>query len=249
MRKKIIAGNWKMNNSNIETLSLLDELLKCNFSKKVRIIVSPSFTQLSLVSEKLKKSNIEVASQNMHSANKGAFTGEVSSLMIKSSDVFICILGHSERRTYFNETNEILKEKVDQAIKENIEIIFCVGEKLSDRKSKNHFEYIKHQLEKTIFLQSKDSLRNIIIAYEPIWAIGTGETASPEQVQEMHLYIRNLISKKYNTILADSVSILYGGSVKPSNANDIFSQPDVDGGLIGGASLNSKDFAAIVNAL
>ena len=248
MRQKIVAGNWKMNNSNTESLSLLQELLNFNFPKDIRIIISPPYTQLGLVNEKLEKSNIEVASQNMHFADNGAYTGEISSSMIKSSGVFISILGHSERRTYFNETDESLKEKVDKAINENIEIIFCVGEELSDRNSGNHFEHIKIQLEKTVFLQPADSWKKIIIAYEPIWAIGTGETASPKQVQEMHLFIRNIISENYSKTLADSISIIYGGSVKPSNANDIFSQSDVDGGLIGGASLKSKDFAAIVNA-
>jgi len=248
MRQKIIAGNWKMNNSNTESLSLLQELLNFNFPKDIRIIISPPYTQLGLVNEKLEKSNIEVASQNMHFADNGAYTGEISSSMIKSSGVFISILGHSERRTYFNETDESLKEKVDKAINENIEIIFCVGEELSDRNSGNHFEHIKIQLEKTVFLQPAESWKKIIIAYEPIWAIGTGETASPKQVQEMHLFIRNIISENYSKTLADSISIIYGGSVKPSNANDIFSQSDVDGGLIGGASLKSKDFAAIVNA-
>jgi triosephosphate isomerase len=248
MRQKIVAGNWKMNNSNTESLSLLQELLNFNFPKDIRIIISPPYTQLGLVNEKLEKSNIEVASQNMHFADNGAYTGEISSSMIKSLGVFISILGHSERRTYFNETDESLKEKVDKAINENIEIIFCVGEELSDRNSGNHFEHIKIQLEKTVFLQPAESWKKIIIAYEPIWAIGTGETASPKQVQEMHLFIRNIISENYSKTLADSISIIYGGSVKPSNANDIFSQSDVDGGLIGGASLKSKDFAAIVNA-
>ena len=248
MRKKIIAGNWKMNNTNSKSKILLEELLGYNFPTDTRVIVSPSHTQLGFVSDKLKNSNIEVAAQNIHYASSGAYTGEISSSMIKDSGVFITILGHSERRTYFNETDESLKEKVDKAINENIEIIFCVGEELVDRKSGNYFEYVKSQLEKTVFLQSIKSWNKIIIAYEPIWAIGTGETASPEQVQEMHSYIRNIILKKYNKSLADSVSIIYGGSVKSSNANDIFSQSDVDGGLIGGASLKSEDFAAIVNA-
>lgn len=248
MRKKIIAGNWKMNNTNSKSKILLEELLGYNFPTDTRVIVSPSHTQLGFVSDKLKNSNIEVAAQNIHYASSGAYTGEISSSMIKDSGVFITILGHSERRTYFNETDESLKEKVDKAINENLEIIFCVGEELVDRKSGNYFEYVKSQLEKTVFLQSIKSWNKIIIAYEPIWAIGTGETASPEQVQEMHSYIRNIISKKYNKSLADSVSIIYGGSVKSSNANDIFSQSDVDGGLIGGASLKSEDFAAIVHA-
>ena len=248
MRQKIIAGNWKMNNSNIESLSLVKDLMKFDFSNDVRIIISPSFTQLGLVNEQVKNSNIEVASQNMHFSENGAYTGEISSSMLKSSGIFISILGHSERRTYFNETDEILKQKVDKAINENMEIIFCIGEELNYRKSGNHYEYIKVQLENTVFSQPYESWKNIIIAYEPIWAIGTGETASPDQVQDMHLFIRSIISEKYNKSLADTVSIIYGGSVKPSNANEIFSQSDVDGGLIGGASLKSEDFAAIVNA-
>ena len=248
MRQKIVAGNWKMNNTNTESELLLKDLLSFNFPLDVRVIVSPPYTQLGFICEKLKNFNIGVASQNMHYASSGAYTGEISASMIKNLGVFITILGHSERRTYFNETDDSLKEKVDKAIKENIEIIFCVGEEFDDRKFENHFKFVKSQLEKTLFIQPVTSWKKIIIAYEPIWAIGTGETASPDQVQEMHSYIRKTISEKYNKSLANSVSIIYGGSVKPSNANDIFAQPDVDGGLIGGASLNSYDFAAIVNA-
>ena len=185
----------------------------------------------------------------MHYESNGAFTGEISALMLKSINVYLTILGHSERRTYFNETDQILLKKIRKALEEDIEIIFCIGEELSDRKLGNHFNFIKNQLENTVFLEKYDSWKKIIIAYEPIWAIGTGETASPDQIQEMHSFIRGLISEKYDHSLANSVSIIYGGSVKPSNAENIFYQPDVDGGLIGGASLNSKDFASIVNAL
>ena len=249
MRQKIIAGNWKMNNSNLESKLLVQKLLKLKFTKNLRIIISPPHTQLAFVSSQVENSKIEVASQNMHFADNGAFTGEISSSMIKDSGVFISILGHSERRTYFNETDETLMKKVQKAVNEKIEIIFCIGEELKDRESGKHFEHVKSQLEKTIFLQPDSSLKNIIVAYEPIWAIGTGKTASPFQVQEMHSFIRSIISDNYNKSIADSVSIIYGGSIKPSNANDIFSQPDVDGGLIGGASLNSIDFEAIVNAL
>ena len=248
MRKKIVAGNWKMNNSNSDTNKLLNELMGYGFPSEIRVIVCPSFTQLGLVHEKLQNTNIDVASQNMHFATQGAFTGEISAKMIKSSGVSTTILGHSERRLLFNETDEILISKVETAIKENIEVIFCVGEELSDRKSKNHFKFVQSQLEKSIFLLPKESWDNIIIAYEPVWAIGTGETASPDQAQEMHFFIRSLISEKYGGVLADSTSILYGGSVKSNNAVEIFEKPDVDGGLIGGASLNSGDFAKIVNA-
>ena len=248
MRKKIVAGNWKMNNSNSETNKLLNELIGSRFSSEIRVIVCPSFTQLGLVHEKLQNTNIDVASQNMHFADQGAFTGEISAKMIKSSGVLTTILGHSERRSLFNETDEILINKVETAIKENIEVIFCVGEELNDRKSENHFKFVQSQLEKSIFLLPKESWLNIIIAYEPVWAIGTGETASPDQAQEMHFFIRNLISEKYDGALADSISILYGGSVKPNNAFEIFAKPDVDGGLVGGASLNAEDFVKIVNA-
>ena len=248
MRRKIIAGNWKMNNSNSDTNKLLNELMGYGFPSEIRVIVCPSFTQLGLVHEKLQNTNIDVASQNMHFADQGAFTGEISAKMIKSSGVSTTILGHSERRLLFNETDEILISKVETAIKENIEVIFCVGEELSDRKSKNHFKFVQSQLEKSIFLLPKESWDNIIIAYEPVWAIGTGETASPDQAQEMHFFIRSLISEKYGGVIADSISILYGGSVKSNNAVEIFEKPDVDGGLIGGASLNSGDFAKIVNA-
>lgn len=251
MRTKIVAGNWKMNNDKKESKQLIKDLKKSIKAEKLentRVIVAPTFVNLSSSIKAAKNSKIEVVAQNMHQAKNGAYTGEISADMLKAIGIKTVILGHSERRTYFNETDESLKEKVDKAINENIEIIFCVGEELVDRKSGNYFEYVKSQLEKTVFLQSIKSWNKIIIAYEPIWAIGTGETASPEQVQEMHSYIRNIISKKYNKSLADSVSIIYGGSVKSSNANDIFSQSDVDGGLIGGASLKSEDFAAIVNA-
>ena len=249
MRQKIIAGNWKMNNTNFDSLLLIDELMNYSFPPDLRIVVSPPYTQLSLINEKLKNLKIEVCSQNMHYESNGAFTGEISALMLKSINVYLTILGHSERRTYFNETDQILLKKIRKALEEDIEIIFCVGEELSDRKSGNHFNFIKNQLKNTVFLEKYDSWKKIIIAYEPIWAIGTGETASPDQIQEMHSFIRGLISEKYDHSLANSVSIIYGGSVKPSNAENIFYQPDVDGGLIGGASLNSKDFASIVNAL
>lgn len=249
MKHKIIAGNWKMNNNTFEGERLINEIKNYQFSKDVRVIVSPPFTQLSFISQKLKNSNIEVASQNMHFASHGAYTGEISASMLKSSNIFITILGHSERRAYFNETDQSLCKKIDTAIKDNIEIIFCIGESIVDRNSGNHFEYVKSQMEKTVFLQPESSWSKIVIAYEPIWAIGTGETASPHQVQEMHSFIRGIISENYNSSIAERTSILYGGSVKPLNAKNIFSQPDVDGGLIGGASLNSKDFAAIVKAI
>jgi triosephosphate isomerase len=192
---------------------------------------------------------LEVAAQNMHQAKNGAFTGEVSADMLKSIGVNIVILGHSERRAYFHETDTILAQKVDAALENGMEIIFCFGEELEDRKNNSHFELVASQLKNALFHLKEADWKNIILAYEPVWAIGTGETASPEQAQEMHAFIRNTIASKYHDTLAASVAILYGGSVKPENAKEIFSKPDVDGGLIGGAALKSEDFTAIVLAL
>jgi len=189
-----------------------------------------------------------VAAQNMHQAKSGAFTGEISAEMLKSVGVNIVILGHSERREYFCETDAILAQKVDTALKNNMEIIFCFGEVLEDRKSENHFNIVESQLKNGLFHLEAPAWKNIILAYEPVWAIGTGETASPEQAQEMHAFIRKIISNKYNRDVAENVSILYGGSVKPANAKEIFSKEDVDGGLIGGAALDADNFVALVNS-
>ena len=248
MRKKIIAGNWKMNNSNAESVSLIQSLLKYNFAKDIRIIIAPSFTQLSLINEKLQNSNIEVASQNMHFAESGAFTGEISAKMLKAVGVNTVILGHSERREYFKEDDLILKEKVDKALQESMEVIFCFGEQLEDRNSENHFKVVENQIKNALFHLPFSSWTSVILAYEPVWAIGTGQTASPEQAQEMHAYIRKLVAEHYNTSISEDVSILYGGSVKPENAQEIFGKLDVDGGLIGGAALDAKSFMAIINS-
>ncbi|OED47327.1 triose-phosphate isomerase, partial [Flavobacteriaceae bacterium (ex Bugula neritina AB1)] len=215
----------------------------------VEVIVAPTFTNLYYVSEELKESDILVAAQNMHQAEEGAFTGEISASMLKSIGIEFVILGHSERRAYFKETNELLSEKVKTALKHNMTVLFCFGEELEDRKNENHFNVVESQLKKALFDLNKDAWRNIILAYEPVWAIGTGETASPEQAQEMHAFIRKTIASTYSTTLAEQVSILYGGSVKPDNATEIFAKPDVDGGLIGGASLNAESFTAIAEAL
>ena len=196
-----------------------------------------------------KKSKIEVVAQNMHQAKNGAFTGEISAKMLQSIGVKTVILGHSERRSICNETDEILAEKVNTAIENGLEIIFCFGEMLEDRKSDNHFNVVENQLEKGLFHLGSIAWNYIILAYEPVWAIGTGETASPEQAQEMHAFIRKLLQDKYNTSVADNTSILYGGSVNASNAKEIFSNKDVDGGLIGGASLKVEDFTAIIKAI
>jgi len=248
MRDQIVAGNWKMNNDQDETQSLLNELKKYNKPEKIRVIVAPAFTQLSQSVDLLKDDIITVAAQNMNLAVSGAHTGEISVNMLKGVGVNLVVLGHSERRSLYHENNLNLAGKVNTALEAGMEIIFCFGEQLEERKSNRHFNVVKEQLSEALFSLSVAAWSQIILAYEPVWAIGTGETASPDQAQEMHAYIRSLIQEHYNENLAQKVSILYGGSVKPGNAEEIFSMQDVDGGLIGGASLNSDDFMAIVNA-
>lgn len=249
MRDKIVAGNWKMHKNAEETEDLLNELIdKLPSDAPVHIIVAPTFVNLASAVEHLEYTNINVAAQNMHQAKSGAFTGEVSAEMLTSIGVNSVIIGHSERRAYFNETSAILKEKVDTALANDLVIIFCFGEELKDRQANTHFDLIEKQLSESLFhLQEKD-WANIILAYEPVWAIGTGETASPEQAQEMHAFIRKTIDTKFGSSVSQNVAILYGGSVKPDNAKEIFSKPDVDGGLIGGAALKADDFVAIVKA-
>lgn len=248
MRNQIVAGNWKMNNDTAETEILLDNLMQHQIREDVSVYVAPAFTQLTQSVVKLKNYPIAVAAQNMNAAASGAHTGEVSSSMLKGVGVNTVILGHSERRSLYGETDDSLKLKVIKAIEDGMEIMFCFGEELSERKENKHFELVKMQLGSVLFDLPNNAWRQIILAYEPVWAIGTGETASPGQVQEMHAFIREQIKLQYDSELANQVSILYGGSVKPNNAKEIFSMTDVDGGLIGGASLKSEDFMAIVNA-
>ena len=249
MRKQIVAGNWKMNNDLAETQELLSHI-KMQLVKKpeAEVMVAPSFTNLYSTFEALKDTPIKVAAQNMHQNKSGAFTGEISAGMLKSIGVTTVILGHSERRAHFHETNEILEEKVNTALENDMEVIFCFGEELQDRKSEEQFEVVEKQLKESLYQISEDAWSKIILAYEPVWAIGTGETASPEQAQEMHAFIRKNIAENFNEEIADNVSILYGGSVKPNNAKEIFAKKDVDGGLIGGASLKATDFIALVNS-
>ncbi|WP_242135078.1 triose-phosphate isomerase [Aestuariivivens marinum] len=248
MRRQIVAGNWKMNNDLAQTQALLTDLQKQTQTSNAEVMIAPAFTNLYQAFETLKQSNIEVIAQNMHFAESGAYTGEVSANMLKSVGINTVILGHSERREYFNETDESLAKKVDAALEKGMQIIFCFGEQLADRKSGNHQNIVESQIRKALFHLEASSFQNIIMAYEPVWAIGTGETATPEQAQDMHAFIRQTLEDKYGSDVANLVSILYGGSCKPSNAKEIFSNPDVDGGLIGGASLNAEDFYAIVNA-
>ena len=250
MRKKIVAGNWKMHKNAEQTEDLLNELIaKMPTDIDVQVIVAPTFVNLASAVDHLEFTNIDVAAQNVHQAESGAFTGEISADMLKSVGVNTVILGHSERRAIFHETDALIANKVDTALEHDMTVIFCFGEELKDRQTKNHFNIVENQLKDGIFhIEAKD-WENVVLAYEPVWAIGTGETASPEQAQEMHEFIRQTVRTAFGNEIADTVSILYGGSVKPDNAKEIFSKPDVDGGLIGGAALKADDFVAIVNAL
>lgn len=248
MRKQIVAGNWKMNNDLAQTETLITNLKNQTKTSDAEVMIAPTFTNLWQAYQTLKDDSIEVIAQNMHFAENGAYTGEISASMLKSVGVKTVILGHSERREYFNETDEILAKKVDAALANDLRIIFCFGEVLADRKSSNHENVVGSQIKNALFHLKAWDFKNIVLAYEPVWAIGTGETASPEQAQDMHAFIRKTLADQYGYEIANSVSILYGGSVKPANAEEIFSKPDVDGGLIGGAALNADDFYAIVNA-
>lgn len=250
MRNNIVAGNWKMNNDATQTRVLINDLNKAleEVSINCRVLISPTSINLTSAVALTQDSVIEVSAQNMHQAKSGAFTGEISAEMLKDVGVKTVILGHSERRTYFGEDDKILTEKVASALENNLEVIFCFGESLEDRKSENHFNVVESQLKNVVLSLSASSWKHIVLAYEPVWAIGTGETASPEQAQEMHAFIRSLLVDTYGSSVAEHVSILYGGSVKPTNAREIFSKEDVDGGLIGGASLKATDFTGIITA-
>lgn len=249
MRKKIVAGNWKMNKNLDETEALLAELSAKLPDTHADVIVAPTFVNLATAVNHLNSSVIQVAAQNMHFEDTGAYTGEISADMLLNIGVGTVILGHSERRSLFGEDDAMLARKVKKALEKNMQIIFCFGEELSDRKSSNHFKVVEGQLKNGLFNLTAEAWSSIILAYEPVWAIGTGETASPDQAQEMHEFIRKTIAGAYDSNIADEVTILYGGSVKPANAAEIFSKPDVDGGLIGGAALKCDDFIAIINAI
>lgn len=248
MRKKIVAGNWKMNKNQPETRDLLEALKSRIKQAKAEVIVAPPFTNLALAVEMLKDSPIQVAAQNLHFEPKGAYTGEISADMLLSLGVKTVIIGHSERRSYFHETDAILSKKADAALKNDMTIIFCFGEELKDRKEGRHFDVVSAQIKNGLFHLESSAWPQIILAYEPVWAIGTGETATTEQAQEMHAFIRKTLLQKYDATLAQSIRILYGGSVKADNAGKLFSQPDIDGGLIGGAALNAQDFTQIVES-
>ncbi len=249
MRSKIVAGNWKMNKNLNETKTLLSELLEKIPATAAEVIVAPTFVNLEGTVRILESSDIKVAAQNMHFAKSGAYTGEISADMLLNINVDTVIIGHSERRAYFGETDDLLAKKVKAALENNMRTIFCFGEELEERKADNHFNVVESQLKNGLFDLPADAWQQIVLAYEPVWAIGTGETASPEQAQEMHAFIRKTITEAYDSSVANEVSILYGGSVKPSNAQEIFSKPDVDGGLIGGAALVADDFIDIIKAI
>ena len=248
MRKKMVAGNWKMNKNLQEGMALATELKNTIINPTCDVVIGTPFIHLASVAELLKDSPIKVAAENCADKEKGAYTGEVSAEMVASTGATYCILGHSERRAYYHETYEILKEKVLLALANNLAPIFCIGEVKEERESGIQNDVVKAQLEGSVFNLSKEDFGKIVLAYEPVWAIGTGLTATPQQAQEMHAYIRSLIAAKYGEEVADNTTILYGGSCNAKNAAELFANPDVDGGLIGGASLKAEDFAAIIAA-
>ena len=249
MRTKIVAGNWKMNNDQNETTALINALKSQDSFGNTRVIIAPSFVHLTQAVSLTNDCEIEVSAQNMHEAKSGAYTGEISPAMLSSIEIRTVILGHSERRAYFGENDATLAKKVSNALDHDMDVIFCFGEELEDRKSDKHFSVVKSQIVNALFALPAAAWSKIVLAYEPVWAIGTGETASPEQAQEMHAFIRGLVRDQYDAALADDVSILYGGSVKPGNAQEIFSKQDVDGGLIGGAALSAADFTTIIKSI
>ncbi|HMP29395.1 MAG TPA: triose-phosphate isomerase [Saprospiraceae bacterium] len=249
MRKKIAAGNWKMNCTIEQANSLAEAIIANDAPSEVHTILCVPYVYLDRMNHKINaQSNVSIAAQNVHHKTSGAYTGEISVEMLASLAIKYVVIGHSERREYFYETNEILLEKTKLALSAGIEPIFCCGESLDIRKSGAHLEYVIEQLRATVLTLDEASFKKVIIAYEPIWAIGTGETASPEQAQEMHESIRQEIEKVYGSEIAQNTSILYGGSVKGSNAKEIFAKKDVDGGLVGGASLNAEEFIMIMNS-
>ncbi|MFA7141471.1 MAG: triose-phosphate isomerase [Proteiniphilum sp.] len=250
MRKNIVAGNWKMNKNLQEGVELAKELNEALKGKTVNcdVIIGTPFIHLASVADAVDASRIGVAAQNCADKVSGAYTGEVSAEMVASTGAKYVILGHSERRAYYHETPEILKEKVLLALANGLTPIFCVGEVLEERESKRHFEVVQSQIEASLFGLSADAFGKIVLAYEPVWAIGTGKTATAAQAQEMHAFIRSILTKKYGADVAGNTSILYGGSCNASNAKELFSNPDVDGGLIGGASLGVDKFMPIIAA-
>lgn len=252
MRKKIVAGNWKMNKTLDEAVALVSEvvnMIKDEVTSDVQVVLCPPSLYLTTLKPYLDgQSRIALGAQNCHEKASGAYTGEISAPMLKAINVSYVILGHSERRQYFGETNAQLAEKVDSALANGLTPIFCCGESLEQRQSEVHLDFVRTQLTESLFHLSPDQFANIVIAYEPIWAIGTGLTATSAQAQEMHEILRQHIASQYGQEVANNTSILYGGSANEKNAEELFAQPDVDGGLIGGASLKSREFTTVVKA-
>ena len=252
MRKNIVAGNWKMNKTFDEAdeliSNIMDKLEENELGENTLMILCPPFPYLEMCTDYGNQSYFSVGAQNVNDNDKGAFTGEVSAAMLASMEVEYCIVGHSERRAYYDETDQIVARKVDQLLKNDIRPIVCCGEVLEERKANKHFDVVKRQITDGLFHLTAEDFSKLVIAYEPVWAIGTGETATPEQAQEIHAFIRGLIADKYGKEVAENTSILYGGSCKPGNAKELFANPDVDGGLIGGAALQADDFMNIALA-
>ncbi len=252
MRKNIVAGNWKMNKNLTESQALITEIrgiVRDENTNKAEVIICPTALVLASASKLLDGSSVKLGAQNCHFEESGAYTGELSPSMLKSVGVTHVIIGHSERRQYFNENNEMLAKKASAAVKIGLTVLFCVGETKEERESNSFFDVIKSQISEGLFHLTAKEMESIVIAYEPVWAIGTGLTASSDQAEEIHAYIRTLISGKFGDETAQNTSILYGGSVKPDNAVELFSRENIDGGLIGGAALKARDFIDIIKAI
>ena len=252
MRKHIVAGNWKMNCTFTEADELIngimEKLEKTELPRETLLIVCPPFPYLEMTTDYANDSYFLVGAQNVSDQEKGAYTGEVSAEMLESMELDYCIVGHSERRGYYGETDKIVAAKVDKLLAHGLKPIVCVGEVLEEREAGKQLEVVTRQVEEGLFHLTPEQMMEVVIAYEPVWAIGTGKTATPEQAQEIHAHIRSLLTAKYGKELADEISILYGGSCKPGNAKELFACPDIDGGLIGGASLKADDFIAIAQS-
>ncbi len=252
MRKKIVAGNWKMNLNLNEGAQLVNEIFKSlpALNSHKQVVIAPPYLHLTQTASQLAgMDDVSLGAQNCHHEASGAYTGEVAASMLKSADVSYVIIGHSERREYFKEDDAMLAKKVNQALINEIQVIFCCGEPLEIRDAGTMNQYVESQVKAGLFHLSADQFKNIVIAYEPIWAIGTGRTATSAQAQDMHAHIRSVVAAQYGAAIADDTSILYGGSCKPSNAVELFACPDVDGGLIGGAALKASDFIGIIQAM
>lgn len=250
MRKKIVAGNWKMNTTVAEGVELAKSIASRinEVPSDVTLITATPFTHLVPVAQVLKGTKVILSAQNCANQPKGAFTGEVSAAMIKDAGCQYTILGHSERREYYGETSKTLVEKMNLAFENGLKVIFCCGEKLDERNAGKHFDVVGAQIEEVLFQFSAEQMADVVIAYEPVWAIGTGVTATNEQAQEIHAFIRKVVADKFGAKVAEDMTILYGGSCKPSNAKELFACKDIDGGLIGGASLKADDFLAIAKS-